>query len=202
MDKILVWDLPTRIGHWLLVVAFTVAWLSGENDDWRAVHVAAGSLMAAVVLYRLAWGVIGSRHARFASFITGPRAAVAYLKALAAGRAPHSTGHNPAAGYAIVALLGLTLVTALAGLLTYWEVGGEAFEELHEGAAEALLALVIVHLAGVAVGSLAHRENLAQAMVTGRKQGPASEAIPGARPLAALVLVLLAVAALWYSRLI
>lgn len=200
MDKILVWDLPTRIGHWLLAAAFVVAWISGENDDWRAVHIAAGSLMATVVLYRLVWGLIGSRHARFASFLTGPRAALAYLRALASGRAPHSTGHNPAAGYAIVGLLGLTLVTALAGLATHWEVGGEACEELHEGAATALLVLVAVHLAGVAAGSFAHRENLVRAMVSGRKQGPATEAIPGSRPMAALVLVALAAAALWYSR--
>lgn len=188
-DKVLVWDAPVRVFHWLLVLSFALAWLSAESERWRALHVTAGYTMAALVGFRLLWGVIGTRHARFASFVRGPRAAWRYLRALAGGRPEHHVGHNPAGALAIVALLALIAATAFTGWATYEDWGGEWLEELHEGAANALLAVVGVHLAGVVVGSLAHRENLARAMFTGRKHAPPAQGIRHAwRTVAALML--------------
>lgn len=198
MKKILVWDLPVRLGHWLMVGGFAVAWLTGENDDWRTLHVGAGATVAAVALYRLLWGVIGTRHARFAAFLAGPAAAFAYLGSLLRRQPRHYTGHNPAGAWAIVLLLGLALLTAGAGWLTYEEIGGEWLEELHEGLAATMLTVVLLHVAGVVAGSLAHGENLARAMVTGRKAGEADEAIAGIRPLAAVLLLVWTAAAVWF----
>jgi cytochrome b len=201
MQKILVWDWPVRIGHWLLVGAFALAWLTSESESLRLVHAFAGGTVVGVILFRLFWGVAGTRHARFASFVRGPAAAIAYLKDLLAGRPKHTTGHNPAGALAIVTLLALGLATGATGWLTYNEVGGEMFEELHEGLAATMLTVAIIHVAGVIVGSLAHRENLVRAMFTGIKQGASGEAIAGARPLAAIVLLgWAALCAWWLAR--
>lgn len=201
MERILVWDWPVRIGHWLLVGGFALAWLTSESESLRLVHVFAGGTMVGVVLFRLLWGVVGTRHARFASFVRGPGAVLAYLRGLLAGRPAHVAGHNPAGGWAIVALLALTLLTGASGWLVYQDLGGEFFEELHEGLSTALLAVALLHVAGVVAGSLAHRENLVRAMFTGFKQGAVGEATQSARPLA--VVMLLGTAALcawWLAR--
>jgi cytochrome b len=201
MNKILVWDWPVRLGHWLLSGGFVLAWLTSESEELRLVHALAGGAVVGVVLFRIVWGLVGTRHARFASFVRGPGAALGYLRGLLTGCAPHATGHNPAGGWAIVALLALGLLSGSTGWLTYNEIGGDVFGELHEGLATAMLVLVLAHLAGVVVGSLAHRENLARAMFTGLKRGTAGEAILGARPFAAIALAgWAALCAWWLAR--
>jgi len=199
--KIRVWDWPVRIGHWLLVAGFVTAWLTGDSEEQRLIHVYAGGLMLGIVSFRLLWGFIGSTHARFSDFVRGPRAVIDYLNSLLRGQPRHFTGHNPAGGWAIVALLALILLGGVSGWLNYQELGGEWggewAENLHETAVHLLLAVVAVHLGGVLVGSLAHRENLVRSMLTGSKQGQATDAIANARPLAALAMLLWAVALAW-----
>lgn len=188
--RILVWDWPTRIGHWLLAGSFALAWLTSESESWRNVHVASGYLFGAVIAFRLVWGLVGTRYARFTEFVKSPRAAWQYLTSLLGPRPQHSVGHNPAGGWAIVALLVLGAVSVVSGWLTFNEIGGELFEELHEGASSAALAVVLIHLVGVATGSLVHRENLVASMFSGYKCGAAQAAIPGARGWAALLLAI------------
>lgn len=200
MERILVWDWPVRIGHWLMALAFLVAYLTGESEEWRLVHVWAGGALAGLVVFRLAWGLVGSRHARFFSFVHSPGAAKDYLLGLASGRVAHYTGHNPAGAWAILALLGLGLGAAATGWPAYQDMGGDWLEELHEGVVNAMLAVVLLHLAGVLVGSLAHKENLARAMVTGYKFGAPGEAISGGRLWAVPMLLACALfSALWLS---
>ena len=198
MKRILVWDLPVRLGHWLMAGGFILAWATGDSESLRLVHVFAGSTVMAVAAYRLLWGILGSKHARFASFVRGPRQAAGYLKSLLRARPPHYAGHNPAAGLAIVLLLGLGLASGASGWLTYQEIGGEWLEEFHEFLTGLMLGVVGVHLLGVLVGSLAHRENLVWAMVTGRKLGEPEEAIRGPRVVAALMLLAWTAAAAWW----
>lgn len=197
MTKILVWDWPVRLGHWLMVAGFIVAWLTGDSESFRLVHVIAGATVLGVATFRLPWGFIGSRYARFVDFVRGPTAVKAYLASLLRLQPAHHTGHNPAGGWAIVLLLGLGILTGLAGWAIYNDLGGHFLEELHEGLATAMLTMVFVHLAGVLSGSLVHGENLVRAMLTGRKWGSADEAIPSARPLAAVLLLAWVVAAGW-----
>jgi cytochrome b len=199
MEKILVWDAPTRLGHWLLVGAFAAAWLTSESETWKNVHVAAGTVMFAVVLFRILWGFIGSMHARFASFAFAPTAAWGYLAGLLRRQPQHFTGHNPAGSFAIFLLLGLVVVAGLSGWAAYNDIGGSLAEEFHEAAANAMLAVVGVHLAGVVVGGLVHRENLVLAMITGRKLGERSEAIAHARIGWAFALAACAGGAVWLS---
>jgi cytochrome b len=196
--EILVWDLPVRVFHWAMVASFAGAWLTAESERWRLLHVSLGYLMAALVAFRLVWGLVGTRHARFASFVRAPSAVLAYVRSLVSPRPEHHVGHNPAGGWAILALLGLAAVVVGSGWLTYESLGGEWLEELHEGAATAMLAVVGLHVGGVLVSSWLHHENLARAMVTGRKRGPASDAIRSPwRSVAALLLVALVGVASW-----
>jgi cytochrome b len=186
---VLVWDWPVRVFHWLMVGCFAGAWLTAESERWRLVHVSLGYTMAALVVFRLLWGLVGTRHARFASFVRGPAAVRSYLKSLL-GRHPEAhAGHNPAGALAVLLLLGLTLGVTASGWATYNEVWGELTEELHEGGANFLMLVVLVHVAGVVVSSLLHHENLVRAMLTGRKQAPAEQAIGRSRPLLAGLLL-------------
>ena len=177
-----IWDLPTRLFHWMLaalVVALVVSGSIGGNAMvW---HFRFGYGVLSLLLFRIVWGLVGSRHARFENFLESPKAAVAYLSSLSRGQPVHHTGHNPAGGWAIIGLLLFGLGTAASGWPLYQDIGGEWLEELHEVLVNAMLLLVAVHLAGVAVGSIAHKENLPRAMLTGYKQGKLEEAISGAR---------------------
>lgn len=194
MEKILVWDLPTRIGHWLLVTAFVVSYLSGDSEEWRLVHVTAGYAMGAVLAFRLFWGMAGTRYARFKSFLFSPRQVFAYLGSLFRGKPAHWIGHNPAGSYAIYALILLGVAVVGSGWAVYAEVGGEWLEEAHDVLAYAMLGVIGVHVGGVVVSSRLHRENLVRSMVTGYKQGETAEAIPSSKkywiiPLLGLVIL-------------
>ena len=203
-----VWDPLIRIGHWTLVIAFFTAYLSG--DDAFTLHKWAGYWVAGYVLFRIVWGIIGPRHARFANFVRGPRAVLGYLMGLATGKAADHTGHNPAGGAMVVALLLSLMITTssgmalyaiedgrgpLAGLLAQQAItpivslrgeddeehengeslAGESLEGVHKASVYLTLTLIGLHLAGVVASSIAHKENLARAMVTGRKRVPEAD---------------------------
>lgn len=186
---ILVWDLPVRVFHWLLVFSFAGAFITAESERWALVHVTLGYTVAALVAFRLVWGVVGTRTARFASFVRGPAAVWSYLKSLVSGQPAHHTGHNPAGALAIVALLALAAVVTASGWMQYQDIGPRWLEELHEGAANLMLLLVGVHVVAVVASGWLHRENLVRAMFSGRKPGPADQGIRRAwRPLGVLLL--------------
>jgi cytochrome b len=185
-----VWDLPVRIFHWSLALAFAGAYVLGESEHWRNVHVTLGYAVIGLLCFRLMWGFVGTHFARFRSFAYTPAQALGYLLALIRGRARHYTGHNPAGSWAIYGLIALGFATGLTGWLRYEDVGGEALAELHEGAANAWLALVGLHVLAVVGSSLLHRENLARAMVTGYKQGAPDEGIRSMAPVVGLALLL------------
>ncbi len=194
--RILVWDAPVRVFHWLMVASFATAWLTAETERWRLLHVTAGYTMAGLVAFRLLWGLLGTRHARFASFVRGPRAVWHYLRSLPTGRPEHHVGHNPAGALAIVLMLGLTALAAATGHALYNDIGPEALEDLHEAAANTMMLVVLVHVAGVLLASRLHHENLVGAMLTGRKRGDPAEGVRSAwRGVA--VLMLAAVLGFW-----
>ncbi len=193
---VLVWDAPLRVFHWLMAATFVGAYLTAEDDSWRTVHVTLGYTMAGLVVFRIVWGLIGPRWARFSSFVRGPAAVARYVRSLFRGTPEHHTGHNPAGALAIVALLGLTLIITATGWLTYNNTKGEAFEASHEVVANLMLALVGIHLAGVLVGSWLHRENLTKAMITGYKSADRADGVRRSRwGVAALMVV--AILAFW-----
>ncbi|MEY4749061.1 MAG: hypothetical protein RIQ60_1275 [Pseudomonadota bacterium] len=195
----LVWDAPVRVFHWLMVLCFAGAWLTAESERLRLVHVTLGYSMAGLVAFRLIWGVIGTRHARFSSFVRGPAAVWTYLRSLLDGRPQHHVGHNPAGGLAILALLGLTAGVVASGWANFNDLSGDWVAEAHELVAQALLLLVVVHVAAVFGSSLLHGENLVRAMITGRKPGlPADGARRAWTPVAAVLLA--AVLGFWWLQ--
>lgn len=176
-QSVLVWDIPTRVFHWSLAAAFTTSYLTSESERLAAIHVTSGYVLLGLIAFRLVWGLIGSRYARFSEFVRGPAAVIEYLKSLLSRSPRHFIGHNPAGAVAIVLLLGLGLATGGSGWAMYNDLGGEWLEEVHEVCANAMLLVVIIHVLGVIASSLLHKENLVRAMVTGRKQGATEDGI-------------------------
>lgn len=182
--RVRVWDPLVRIFHWALVAGFATAYL--VEDDILDLHVLAGYLVLTLIAVRLVWGLIGTRHARFTDFVRGPRQVLDYIRDALALRAPRYLGHNPAGGAMVVALLLAVTATGVSGLALYGaqefagplagvmsgtpEYAAEGLEEVHEFCANLTLALVIAHIAGVLSSSLAHRENLVGAMISGYKR--------------------------------
>jgi len=188
--RVLVWDLPVRVFHWLLALSFAGAWISAESARWRLLHISLGYTVGGLIAFRVLWGLVGSRHARFSDFVRGPRAVARYLGALLRGRPEHHVGHNPAGALAIVAMLGLGALVVGSGWALVSNIGGKSFEDLHEATAEWMLAVVVVHVLGVLVASWLHRENLVGAMVSGRKAAASEVGIRSAwRSVAALMVV-------------
>ena len=198
MQKILVWDLPTRVFHWLLAASFLGAYVTSESERYRDIHVVLGYTMLGLVAFRLLWGLIGTRYARFSSFPFSPRRVLPYLRSLFTRAPQRHVGHNPAGSLAIYAMLALALLATVTGYAAYQEIGGEALAELHDGTASAMLGLVLIHIGAVIVSSLIHRENLAAAMLNGYKRGRASEGIRYKHRFVAAA-VLLATAAFWLN---
>ncbi len=198
-QKILVWDAPVRVFHALLAVSFAGAWLTAEADGWRLAHVTLGSTVAALVAWRILWGVIGTRHARFTDFVRGYAGIRSYLRQLLGGEASHRVGHNPLGAVAIVLLLALGVLAPLSGWATLNDLGGEALEEVHEALGDAMLLIVTGHLLGVAAGTWMHGRQLATSMVTGYKRGEPSQAIT--RPWWVIgVLLLAGVLTFWFLQ--
>jgi cytochrome b len=168
-----VWDPLVRVFHWGVVASFVVAWLTA--DEWDSVHEAAGYVIAGLIAVRLLWGLAGPRYARFSQFVRSPTVCFEYLGQLIRGSEPRHLGHNPAGGLMIVGLLvalaGTTLTGWMYTLDAFW--GAEWVEDAHESLANLVLIMVAIHVAGVLVASLRHKENLVRAMIVGRKRAPA-----------------------------
>lgn len=189
-SQIKVWDPVVRTFHWVLVAAFAVVFIT--EDDFLTLHVWAGYTIGAAIAVRLLWGFIGTRHARFTDFVTSPRNAMQYVKDTLLLRARRYIGHNPAGGLMIVALLISLTLSVVTGIALYgaeeqagpmaslfigsgerWE---DALEEVHEFFSNFTLLLVVIHLGGVLIESLVHKENLVASMINGFKRTNTNEA--------------------------
>ncbi len=184
-EEVRIWDPLVRYGHWVLAVAFLIAYLT--EDDLLTVHVWAGYVVGIVILVRIVWGLIGTQHARFRDFMYSPRESLAYLFDMLRGRAKRHLGHSPTGAPMVFALLISLALTTGSGLLVYAydkhagplagmvaadvsESVEDFWEETHEVLANLTLLLVVLHIAGVGLASFSHKENLVRAMVTGKKR--------------------------------
>ena len=174
---ILVWDIPVRVFHWLLVICFAGAWLTSESERLQMIHYAFGYTSCLLVVIRLIWGVIGTHYARFTQFIKRPNAVLEHFMTVLRGHAHHDVGHNPAGGLVMVVLMLLILVIGLTGYLSIKEFLGNFAGEAHEVVANLALAFVIVHILAAIVMSVLERQNLVKSMVDGKKQGMPEQAI-------------------------
>lgn len=193
MARALIWDLPTRLFHWLFAAGFLaaafIALVIGEHGALFPYHAIIGLTLAVMVLLRIVWGVVGSRYARFRSFIVGPAKVLAYTAGIATGRGERHIGHNPGSAYAILTMLVLMLALAATGLTM--AQGNESAEEIHEFLAYAMLAVIAAHVLGVVIHTIRHRENITASMVHGRKTADETDGIRSAHPVVAGVFLLM-----------
>jgi cytochrome b len=183
-SPITVWDLQTRIGHWSLIVFFFLGYFSGEDEGLLfRIHVYTGYIILLIVLFRIAWGFAGSDHARFADFVCSWREVKAHLTSALRFSPRRWVGHNPTGGWMILAMLVTLMLTVLTGMIGAGAEGAyisffhatprsiaKASKEIHEGLANVMMILVIVHVLGVLAESLLTRENLIGSMISGRKK--------------------------------
>jgi len=168
--RVRVWDPVVRVFHWTL--AFGVIANLTVLEDVKTPHIYVGYVVVAALFIRLVWGVVARNHARFSSFVPGPRGLFAYLKLLVGRREPRYVGHNPAGAVMMVVLMLLVAVVGTTG----WMMGLDRFwgvrwvETTHEITANLILGAAIVHVAAAIIESLRHRENLPWSMVTGYKR--------------------------------
>lgn len=169
-DRIKVWDPLVRIFHWSLVALFTFSFVTG--DEWKSAHILSGYAIGSLLVIRILWGLVGTRHARFASFIYSPRTIMAFLKDSLSMKAKRYVGHNPAGGAMVILLIAMISGIVTTGYMmttdTFW--GIEWVEDVHKALVYSTLGLIALHVAGVVLASLEHRENLARAMITGWKR--------------------------------
>lgn len=209
-----VWDLPTRLFHWSLVLLVILAVVSRLwGDSLLKWHMANGYAVLVLLLFRLLWGLAGSTTSRFQTFLTGPGTVIAYLHGVMRGETRHYTGHNPAGGWSVAALLVVLLVQTLTGLFASDDIlvkGPLAFlvsermvallSTIHRLSSLALLALVVVHVSAV-LFYLMRGENLIRPMITGRKArsslSPGEEAPKIGSSRLALILLILSGLSVW-----
>ena len=182
-----VWDRFLRFFHWTLVLCFAMAFISGEVRA-SSIHVITGYVLCVLLAARVYWGFKGSEYARFRAFIYPISEALEYLRSMLKGNPKHYYGHNPAGALMVFTMFGLLAVIFISGLLTLGTIDFEGpllflanrvsdetsyvFRHLHEFLPPVALGLVALHLLGVLVGSIQHKENLVRAMLTGKKSPP------------------------------
>lgn len=183
--KILIWDLPVRLFHWGLVVLLAVSYVTGQaGGDWMKLHFWSGYAILTLLLFRIAWGFIGSTTARFSDFVKGPGACLAYLKGLSRGQRSFDIGHNPAGGAMVIVLLFAMLIQVGAGLFSADTDMGlfsgplanlipdkwvDRLTSFHSSWVNVLLVLIGLHVLAAIVYLVWKRQNLIGAMFSGHK---------------------------------
>lgn len=199
-QRILVWDLPTRLAHWLLVAGLLGAFLLAEAPGGFLIHVILGLVVALVALLRILWGLVGTTYARFSSFPLRPGTLVDYVRGAFKGTAPATVPHNPATAYATIVLLAAALGLAVTGLLMTSGIGGREAKEAHEVLVAVMIGSAGLHVVGLIWHVWRHRDGVAMSMVHGKKAGRVEEAIES--PRAAAAVAQLALVAAWVAVLV
>lgn len=171
-QRIKVWDVPTRVFHWLQVLSFTAAYLTAFSERLRNYHVAFGYILLGLLVFRILWGFAGTRYARFASFLFHPGEILVYMRAIIKRKPQHYLGHNPAGSISVWLLLGLGMFICISGVMALQDDASDRVVDLHGMATNIMLGMIALHLAGVVISSIMHRENLAGSMFTGFKRLP------------------------------
>lgn len=187
-------DAPIRMFHALFVLSFALAWATGDSEHWRALHVTLGYTMVGLLVFRIVYGFVGPRPARWPSLASRLIGAPAWWRAATAGlrrgEVPWRQGQNLLMAAVVVALLAGLVPLALSGYATYAEWGGDWLEEVHEAFANAMLAIVLLHLGFIGLLSALRRQNLTLPMLTGQVAGSGPDLVPSQRRwLAGLMLV-------------
>ena len=174
MNKKRVYDLPTRVFHWIFagcfLTAFTIANTVDDDGSGFSYHMIAGMVMVFTVMWRIVWGVIGSPHARFTDFSLQPAELANYLKKALIGTTRFWSGHNPASSWAAIIMMLLALGLGITGYLMISSPGGESLEDVHEVLANSFIVIVLLHIAGIIMHTVKHKDPISKSMIDGYKQ--------------------------------
>jgi cytochrome b len=205
-EKILVWDIPTRLFHWLLVVLVAISFVTGHiGGNAMEIHEWSGFVILSLLLFRLMWGFFGSRQSRFVTFVRGPAAVLRYAKGIARGGKLRYLGHNPLGGWSILAMLITLLTQAVTGLfatddiltqgpLYPWvsDATSHWLTRIHRLNQNLILVLIVIHLLAIFFYLFVKRENLIKPMIFGTKEWHESAQPSRANPAVAAVIAGLA----------
>ncbi|OYZ19634.1 MAG: cytochrome b [Bdellovibrio sp. 28-41-41] len=186
MRQNLVYDLPTRIFHWLFaglfLTGFVIAKTMDDDSPWFNYHSLAGLTLGFVVLLRLIWGIFGTKHARFSGFALKPTDLVSYFKGILTGDKKRWAGHNPASSWAGIVMMLMALGLAVTGYLMTSGPNKETYEDVHELLANGFIIVVILHIAGIVLHTIRHKEMIGLSMIDGKKADVSSDqTIPSAQ---------------------
>ncbi len=186
MRRNLVYDLPTRIFHWLFaglfLTGFVIAKTMDDDSPWFNYHSLAGLTLGFVVLLRLIWGIFGTKHARFSGFALKPTDLVNYFKGILTGEKKRWAGHNPASSWAGIVMMLMALGLAITGYLMTSGPNKETYEDVHELLANGFIIVVVLHIAGIVLHTIRHKEMIGLSMIDGKKADVTSDqTIPSAQ---------------------
>lgn len=204
--KAYVWDLPLRLFHWLLVGcvvgAFVTAKIGGNAMVW---HGRLGLAIVGLLAFRIVWGLVGSTYARFAAFVRGPGAILAYLRGAWQGQ-----GHNPLGALSVLALLGILTAQATTGLFSNDEIAFNGYlvplvgsdlsgqiAGIHRLLEKALIVLLVLHIGAIGFYASFKKRNLVKPMLTGWADGQPEQSAQGGKPIALVLALLLAIGVVW-----
>lgn len=174
MKKYLVYDLPTRLFHWLFaglfLTGFVIAKTVDDESYWFNYHSLFGLVLGFLVLLRIIWGVFGTKHARFSGFALNPMDLVSYFKGILTGEKRRWAGHNPASSWAGITMMTMAFGLAMTGYLMTSGSDKESFEDVHELLANGLIIVVVLHVVGIVFHTIRHKELIGLSMIDGKKE--------------------------------
>lgn len=214
-ERRLVWDLPLRIFHWLLVLSLGGLWATGEAGfEWLEYHMYLGYFTLGLIVFRVIWGFVGPRHARFSNFLAGPSAIWRYARGLGAGTMIQTAGHNPLGGISVIVMLVLVSVQIGTGLFTSDDILytgpyngavstdlAEELSTLHAQNFNIILIAVALHIIAIAFYFLVKKQNLVGAMFHGKKPAshvPEHEAITKSEIVKAVIVIVISAALVYW----
>jgi cytochrome b len=207
MSKIhLIWDLPLRVFHWLFVLTIAGAWYTSEHSEFIDYHMMLGYFALGLLIFRISWGIVGPKHARFGQFLPSITTLLTYAKSIKQKKKYYSPGHNPLGSLMVVLMIVLITLQAVSGLFInddvfssgpYYGSLGAATEKvmsfLHHNVFDFMIAAIVLHLSSIAYYWLIKKENLVLPMITGKKNADVvneADAIPNSRiPLAIIIII-------------
>lgn len=173
MHKVKVYDLPTRVFHWmfalLFIVSFTIGKFTDDESTLYAYHMMSGLTMGLIVILRLIWGIIGTKYAKLSSFQLNVKSLIKYFQNFYQGKTTRSLGHNPASSFAAILMFSFSIFLVVTGLLMANRIGKEFFEEIHEILAFMFLITILFHIAGVLIHQFRHQDGMIFSMINGNK---------------------------------
>jgi cytochrome b len=196
--RMMSWDAVVMVSHWLLAICFVGAVITQDSEKYRLLHVTMGYTMFGLVAFRLVWGFIGGKYARFNSIYPRIKKVIEYLKSLFTAEPQAFIGFHAIGFLAAYLLLAVILMVTISGYIVYEELGPDLFEDLHETLGNLLIAIVVIHIGGVVINAVIQKVKLAMSTEQTGAAKRVAASIERSRPYKWMAaLIILAVTYFW-----